>query len=81
VRRKRKSILDIKLPTYVRCESVSPVSSSRKAASNLSTVGFELTPEQAVDLARSLLVAAEGWDQIQVTAYRLRHMITVTANR
>jgi hypothetical protein len=51
----------------------------------LKTVGFKLTRQQAIDLARVLLVVSQDWEDIDVTGFRLKEFsdstfaITVTS--
>lgn len=39
---------------------------------DLETVGFKMTREQAVDLARVLLAAAQEWCEVEITGFRLK---------
>jgi hypothetical protein len=52
----------------MRCEKIS----------ELKTVAFQLNKEQAIDLAKKLLSAAQVSNSIDVTGFRLRNVITVT---
>jgi hypothetical protein len=61
---------------------VYPVIDSRKTVvSDLATVGFSASAEQAVALARMLLIAAHDCDgkRIDVTAFRKTNLVSVTA--
>ena len=62
----------------VRCERIIPVADSINTPcpakhSKLwegKTVAFQLTREQALQLARVLLAATQEWDKISITAWR-----------
>jgi hypothetical protein len=62
----------------VRCERIYPALDTSKQVSDLKTVAFQLTKEQAIDLAKKLLGAAQASNKIDVTGFRLRNLITVT---
>jgi hypothetical protein len=62
----------------VRCEKIYPALDTSKQVSDLKTVAFQLTKEQAIDLAKKLLSAAQASNKIDVTGFRLRKLITVT---
>jgi len=62
----------------VRCEKIYPVLGTSKQVSDLKTVAFQLTKEQAIDLAKKLLGAAQTANRIDITGFRLRNLITVT---
>jgi hypothetical protein len=52
--------------------------SVRGKVSDLETVAFQLNKEQAIDLAKKLLGAAQSSSKIDVTGFRLKNVITVT---
>jgi hypothetical protein len=61
---------------------VYPVTDSRKTiVADLATVGFSVSAEQAVDLARMLLIAVRGCEgkRIDITAFRKTNLVSVTA--
>jgi hypothetical protein len=62
----------------IQCQKIYPVQQTKKEVSNLKTVAFQLTSEQAIDLAKKLLGAAQASKVIDVTGFRLRNVITVT---
>jgi len=66
----RESTKQFGIDPNVRCDRVYPVIGSRKSVSTLKTVGLKLSREQAKHLAQVLLVAADAWEEIDITAYR-----------
>ncbi|MGA7872460.1 MAG: hypothetical protein WCA22_16360, partial [Candidatus Binatus sp.] len=62
----------------INCQKVYPVLQTKKEMSELKTVAFQLTKDQAIDLAKKLLGAAQNSQVIDVTGFRLRNLITVT---
>jgi hypothetical protein len=72
--KKRVAASSIKIDANVRCQRIYPVEDnapSRKTIADLKTVGIKLSREQAVHLARVLLAAAQEWDEIDITAWRI----------
>jgi hypothetical protein len=72
--KKRRAASSIKIDPNVRCLRIYPVEdnrSSTKTISELKTVGIKLSRDQAIHLARVLLAAAQAWDQIDITAWRV----------
>lgn len=63
----RKTVKSLTVQQNVRCQRVRPV-----AKANADTVGFTLTKDQAIHLARVLLAATQEWDTIDVTGFRLQ---------
>jgi hypothetical protein len=61
-----------------RCEKIYPGLDTAKRVSDLKTVAFQLNKEQAIDLAKKLLGAAQSSNKIDVTGFRLKNIITVT---
>lgn len=55
----------------VRCKEISPKKDYEESLDQLTTVGFVLTKDQAIHLARVLLAASQDWDTIYVTGFRL----------
>jgi hypothetical protein len=53
----------------VRCEKIYPALDTSKQVSDLKTVAFQLTKEQAVDLAKKLLGAAQTSNKIDLTGF------------
>jgi hypothetical protein len=70
VRTSRKSAAAVTINTNVRCERIYPTEETKKAASDLQTVGIRLSREQAIHLARVLLAVTQDWEHVDVTAYR-----------
>jgi hypothetical protein len=68
--KKRKSSYSIKINPNVRCQRIYPTENTQKNVSDLKTIGFKLTCEQAVHLARVLLACSQDWKEIDITAYR-----------
>ena len=66
----RKSTASVKVSPNVRCLRVYPSSGSVKTIRELKTVGLKLSREQATHLATVLLVAAQQWDELEITGYR-----------
>jgi hypothetical protein len=62
----------------VDCLRIYPVEGSLKQLADLKTVAFILSKEQAVELASNLLNAARKSNQIDVTGFRARNLISVT---
>jgi len=70
----RKSVGTVKVDPNARCRRIYPVEDSKrksKSVSDLKTVGIQLSREQAIHLARVLLIAAQDWETIDVTAWRV----------
>jgi hypothetical protein len=81
----RKSAKSVKIDTNVRCNRIYPVEGTNKNVSELKTVGMKLSKDQAIHLARVLLAVSQEWEEIDITAYRLKrradgtYQITVTS--
>jgi len=72
--KKRHAASSIKIDPNVRCLRIYPVEDNRnstKTIADLKTVGIKLSRAQAIHLARVLLAAAQGWDEIDITAWRV----------
>jgi hypothetical protein len=69
-RLKRQSAGTVSVDTNVRCLRVYPIEDTKRKVSDLQTVGIRLTKEQAIHLARVLLVVTQDWDELDITAYR-----------
>ncbi|MGA8030614.1 MAG: hypothetical protein WB992_26010 [Bryobacteraceae bacterium] len=68
----RKSVKSLTIDQNVRCHRIYPVKGSERSIEELVTIGFALTKEQAIHLARVLLAATQEWDTINVTGFRLQ---------
>jgi hypothetical protein len=78
--KKRQSVASIKIRTKVPCFRIYPGRNSTKTLADLKTVEIVLSREQAIHLASHLLLGAkEEWGQIEITAYRFKGYLTVTA--
>jgi hypothetical protein len=72
--KKRQAASSIKIDPNVRCLRIYPVEDNRnstKTIADLKTVGIKLSRDQAIHLARVLLAAAQEWDEIDITAWRV----------
>lgn len=63
----------------VKCEKIYPALDTKKEVSQLKTVAVQLNKEQAIDLAKKLLGAAQSSEIIDVTGFRARNVLTITA--
>ncbi len=70
IARKRKSPRSITIDPNVRCQRIYPVEGSEKDVADLKTIGFKLTKDQAIHLARVLLAVSQEWEEMEVTGYR-----------
>lgn len=82
----RQAETTITIDPNVRCLRIYPVEGSAKTVDELKTVGVKLSSDQAIHLSRVLLAAAQEWEEIDLTAWRLdrrksdkTHHITVTS--
>src|SRR5690606_16473052 len=72
--KKRQSASSIKINPNLRCLRIYPVEDAKnqtKSIADLKTVGIKLSREQAIHLARVLLAAAQDWDEVDLTAWRV----------
>jgi hypothetical protein len=67
---KRHSASAVEIDTNVRCLRVYPTEHTKRSVTDLQTVGIRLTKQQAIHLARVLLVVTQEWDEVDITAYR-----------
>lgn len=83
---KRKSARSVTISPNVRCQRIYPVQGTNKTVEELTTVGFKLTREQAIHLARVLLAVTQDWSDIDLTGFRSKQRsdgtfsITVTSS-
>ena len=84
----RKSAKSITVNPNVRCLRVYPVETTSKSVKHLKTVGMKLSREHAIQLARVLLAVTQEWNEIEITAYRLKkrksdgtYPLTVTSHQ
>lgn len=85
-KQKRQTVRTAKIDTNVRCGRIYPIEDSKRQVSELKTVGLALNREQAIHLATVLLVAAQSWNEINITGWRFNkrssdgsYQITVTS--
>jgi hypothetical protein len=69
---KRQSASAVRVDTNVRCLRIYPTEDTKRTVSELQTIGIRLSKEQAIHLARVLLVVAQDWDEMDITAYRFK---------
>ena len=84
----RRSSTSVTVDPNIRCIRVYPTEDTKRNVEELQTVGFRLSREQAVHLARVLLAVTQDWDEVDVTGYRFErrrsdetYHITVTSYR
>ena len=92
----RQSVKALTVNQNVRCQSVIPDPEGQRtqcparhsARWRGDTVGFQLTKQQAIDLAKVLLAGSQDWQQIDVTIWRFQkrktdgtYPLTVTSVR
>lgn len=84
----RQSSTSIRINPNVRCTRIYPTENTRRTIDELQTVGFRLSRDQAVHLARVLLAGAQEWEAIDITGYRFEkrrldntYHITVTSSQ
>ena len=81
----RKSARSVAINSNLRCQRIYPVKGTNKTVEDLTTIGFKLTREQAIDFARVLLAVTQDWSEIDVTGFRSKERsdgtfpITVTS--
>jgi hypothetical protein len=74
----RQSVKQLTVNQNVRCESIYPdpdephtdCPAGHSARWKGDTIAFHLTRQQAIDLAKVLLVGSQEWDSMTVTAFR-----------
>lgn len=83
----RKSSKSIILDSNIRCSKVYPKENSNKTMNQLKTIGIKFTKDQAIQFARVLLAVCQEWEDIDITAYRMKKRktddtfpITITSN-
>jgi len=84
---KRKSPSSVKVDYNIRSNRVYPTEDSNKEMSKLKTVGLSLNKNQALQLARILLLVTQEWDNVDITCYRFKkrksdgtYQITITTS-
>src|SRR5688500_380743 len=61
-KKKRKSASSVTVDTNVRCLRVYPTEDTKRTVAELQSVGIKLSKDQAIHLARVLLVVSQEWD-------------------
>lgn len=80
----RKSATSVTISPKLRCQRIYPVPGTKRTVAELKTVGFKLTRDQAINLARVLLAVSQNWNAIDITGFRSKQFtdgtfpITVT---
>jgi hypothetical protein len=69
-RRTRVAPGSIRIDANVRCQRIYPTETTGKSVDELKTVGFRMSRDQAIHLARVLLAVSQEWEDIDVTGYR-----------
>lgn len=69
-RLKRHSAGAISVDTNIRCLRIYPTEATKRTVAELQTVGIRLSKDQAIHLARVLLVVTQEWEEVDITAYR-----------
>jgi hypothetical protein len=84
----RRSATSVTIDTNVRSLRIYPTEDTTKTVKELQSVGFRLSREQAIHLARVLIAVTQEWDQVEITGYRFKrrnsdntYPITVTSSR
>jgi hypothetical protein len=82
---KRESAKGFVIDTNLRCDRIYPTEKTARTIADLQTVGFKLSKEQAIQLARVLLAVSQDWDEIDITGWRFQtrasdgtNIVTVT---
>ena len=68
----RKSIKEVVADANLRCMRIYPIESTQKNVSDLKTIGIKHSKQQAINLARALLLASQDWEEMEITGYRLK---------
>ena len=84
----RRSAASVAIDTNVRCLRIYPTEGTTKIVKDLQSVGFRLSRDQAIHLARVLLAVTQEWDEVEITGYRFKrrnmdntYPLTVTSSR
>jgi hypothetical protein len=82
----RKTVGSISISPNIRALRIYPVEETDRRVSELKTIGLKLSRGQAIHLARVLLAVTQEWDEVDITAYRLKrrrsdgtYQVTVTS--
>jgi hypothetical protein len=66
----RRSSTSVTIDPNVRCLRIYPTEKTKKTITELQSVGFKLSRDHAIHLARVLLAVTQQWDEIDITGYR-----------
>lgn len=72
---KTLTMKDVNNKTYSKAMKIYPVNQMESKNS----IGIKLTKEEAIDLARQLMIGASKWDVLRITALRSNNNVTVTS--
>ena len=59
----------------VRCTLIYPMEGTKRDIREVEMVGFRLSRDQAIDLARALLAVTQDWEEIAITGFRFQRRL------
>ena len=59
----------------VRCTLIYPMEGTKRDIREIEMVGFRLSRDQAIDLARALLAVTQDWEEIAITGFRFQRRL------
>ena len=59
----------------IRCTLIYPMEGAKCDINKVEMVGFRVTRDQAIDLARVLLAVTRDWEEIAITGYRFQRRL------
>lgn len=66
----RKTATSVRVDPNIRAIRIYPIEETQKQVADLQTVGIKLSRDEAVRLAKVLLVMAQEYDEIDLTGHR-----------
>jgi len=82
---KRISSKNIAVDPNMRAKAIYPIAQTNTPISGLKTVGLKLSRNEAIHLARALMVVTQECEEVDITGFRLKkrqsdgtHQVTVT---
>ena len=72
----RKSAASVEVQKNLRAIRIYPTEVQTKKLSKLKTIGIRLNRNQAISLARILLLVTQDWEEVDITAYRFKRRKT-----
>ena len=82
---KRESAKRFVIDANLRADRIYPTENTDRKIAELQTVGFKLSKQQALQLARVLLAVTQDWDEVDIIGWRMNkrasdntHIVTVT---